>query len=1017
MDSILKDALLLGQNKNIAEEEYLVAIHKKEPAVFEIAEKSVTLENITIDTYKSLKIELTTPGYIEFEATCQDEFVQLDKNLFSTEEFVNGSFALQFKIIESKLHAGRNFTFIKIRTSTQEIEIPVEVNIQVKVLYGETNAKSLFIKLEKIYLEYRLANISQTDWIEQSIESLEGVGGLELDSMFLMLYKAQLCIHSQNYQEAANILMYLAEQIPRLPEQNMDLICYFNYVRLIYEDITEEKEALLENIKGIYSEKKSWRILWIMLQLDKRYTKNPENLIEDIENEYYNGCHSPIMYVEAIRVLRQHPEYVFELNDFELQVLNYGVKNDFINAPLTERLAEIVLSLKSKDLGLRDLKIIARILKFGFDNFQTRNIIKALCLVLIALEDKSQSNAKYFEVAISEFLDDIPELFTYYIYTINQDEYKPIPKRLMEYFTENIESLEGYYSYFFANIIVNKEENPEYYRAFQTAMILYAQDSIVNGIVDRHMSIIYKEILENNLLTEQLQTRLFEVLATKKIVCHSKIMISVIAFHNELNTFQEVFLDDKGEAFVRIYSSDAVLLFKDKKGNLYANVNYEKCDILNSKSYIDLCIQGVPISEYMIMKDTFALLKAYKSPSEILEFLTRKIDYSRFRGSYIAELINGNIEYYYRCSNDASLHDELLEFLKYDIPPETRGRLIDILIEKTLYKRAYAEVQNSGFEYISEENLIKLSVALIELGNYRYNEMLLRMCEHCFSSTNFNPKIFRYLAENYNDNIELMVELYRTGNAFSVPVGDLPERILRRTLETEVETELSPVIFAKYFMEGEDEELKKNYLIFKCKRFFYHGERKDVSFFKFVEDMINSKAEFPVVVIISYLLFMSDKSLENEKRIKKIEELLKDLVSKSIMFNEFKTYGFYFQLPAMLANSVIISSFNKDTRVVYRIEGRDPYGNDPTYEEQLTEIFEGYYTKYFTLFYGERLVYNLDNGPTMAISYTDLDIVDDLSRYSELNRILKYNMSGNYYELRTAARDYYVKDKLIDKIF
>ncbi len=1016
MESILKDALLLGQNKNIAEEEYLVATHEKEPALVEVTEKSLEYENITIDTYKSIKIDLVQPGYIEFEVSCQDSFIQIDKHLFSTEDFVNGSFSLQFKIIESKLHAGKNFTFIKIYSSTQEIEIPVEVNIQVKVLYAQTNAKSLFIKLEKIYLEYRLANISMNDWIEQSIESLDSVGGLELDSMFLMLYKAQLCIHSQNYQEAANILMYLAEQIPRLPGQNMDLICYFNYVRLIYEDIDEEKEALLENIKGIYETNKSWRILWIMLQLDKKYNKNPENLIEDIENEFYNGCHSPIMYVEALRVLRTHPEYVFELNDFELQVLNYGVKNNFLNASLAERLSEIVLSLPRQDLEKRDLKIIAKILKSGFEQYQTRNLIKALCLTLIALEDKSPSNGKYFDAAISEFLDDIPELFTYYIFTLNQDVYNPIPKRLMEYFTENIQSIEGHQSYFFANIIVNKDTNPEYYRAFQKAMILYAQESIVNGIVDKHMSIIFKDILENNLLTQQLQSRLFEVLATKKIICHSKIMKSVIAFHNELNTFQEVFLQD-GEAFIRIYSSDAVILFKDAKGNLYANVEYEKCDLLNSKSYIDLCIKGVPISEYMIMKDTFALLKAYKTPVEILEFLTKKIDYSRFRASYISELINNNIEYYYRNTNDTLLHDELLEFLKYEIPQETRGKLIDILIERTLYKRAYAEIQRNGFECIDEENLMKLSIALIELGNYKYNDMLVRMCEHCFSSTNFNPKLYRYLAENYNDKLDLMVDLYRTGNAFSVPTGDLPERILRKTIEIEVETDLNPAIFAKYFMEGEDEELKKKYLIFKCKKYLYGQEKKDASFFKFVEDMLNSKTEFPTIVYVAYLLFMSDKNLESEKRIRRIEEILKDLVSKSIMFNEFKAYGFYFQLPAMLANSVIISSNQPDSKVIYRIEGRSPYGNDPTFEEPLSEILEGYYTKYFTLFYGERLIYNLDNGPTQVINYADLDIVEDFSRYSELNRILKYNMSGQYEELRVAARDYYVKSKLIDKLF
>ena len=86
-------------------------------------------------------------------------------------------------------------------------------------------------------------------------------------------------------------------------------------------------------------------------------------------------------------------------------------------------------------------------------------------------------------------------------------------------------------------------------------------------------------------------------------------------------------------------------------------------------------------------------------------------------------------------------------------------------------------------------------------------------------------------------------------------------------------------------------------------------------------------------------------------------------------------------------------------------------------EEQMTEIFEGCFAKYITLFYGERVEYSFEGEMGTVVSYYDLNIVDDESRYSELNNIIRMKETGNMLALNLAAKEYFVKDKLMERLF
>ncbi|MDO4733890.1 MAG: DUF5717 family protein [Lachnospiraceae bacterium] len=1013
MTDLLQSALKLGRNKNIAREEYMVARGKKEAAAFAVTPSSINLSGLPGNTEITVHLVISRNGYMEIEAFCPDDFVSLSRRVITSDVFPGGSFDLPITIIENKLHGGRNFSCITFETASQQIRIPVTVDVPVRIMLDDYNPKQLFMELAEVYFNFRKGLMDSSDWAKQSLDLIGEVDGTDQRSMFLMLYKAQLYIEIESYVEAASLLEYMAEVIQKMPGSDLALNCYFLYVRAIYERDRRSSEEIKGRIRTLYDRQPSWQLLWILFQMDSSYEENPGLKLDDIFAEFGNGCVSPILYFEALEIFMQYPGYFSDASDFELQILNFARKLDYSSSALSARVTQVFLMLTEAELSEKNQRLAEKVLKYLYERYPTRDLLRVICRLLIVKDDRSEEAGAFYDVAMREYLDDIPGIFSYYIFTRPKGVYEPLPSRVMEYFSTGAESLLDYRRYFYANIVSNKEKRPEYYRAYEQKMLEYADQQMSQGIVDEDLAVIYKDIIASGKLTHNMRVRLFEIIATKEILCHNERMMNVMVFHDELNVYQDIPLN-KGRAKVKVYSHNAEILFKDITGNIYANIDYEKKEFLNSGEYIDVCVKGVPISDYMLMSDTMPLLRGYKDPAEILNYMSNRMSTASFRKGYVKKLINDTVLYFSRNLRDRNVYDELLAFFKYDLDPETKGKLIEVMIERTLFRDAYEKIREEGFAHVAEESVARLSSALVELVSYREDALLLSMCEQSFLKTTFDPRIYKYMVLNYNDRPEVLEELYRAGRAYGEDYGNLPERILRRAIESGENSELIPQIFAKYYTEGSDADLKKAYMTYKAERYLYSGEEKDTDFFRYIENDLMQRESFSTAVLVAYLKYMSDKDISGKRRTRMIEVQLKSLVGRSIMLEEFKGYAKYFSLPAALSNAVIATCYGNAGRIVYDIISAEKTIHK---EEQMAEIFEGCYAKYITLFYGERVEYSVNGEEPVSVSYEDLKILRDDSRYSELNNIIQMKETGNMLALNLAAKEYFVKDKLMERLF
>ena len=187
MTDLLQSALKLGRNKNIAREEYMVAKGKKEPAAFAVTPSSIELSGLPGDTETVLHLVITQNGYMEIEAFCPDDFITLSRRVITSDVFPGGSFDLPITITESKLHGGRNYSCITFETASQQIKVPVTIDVPVRVMLDDYNPKQLYMDLAKVYFDFRKGLMDSSDWAKQSLALIGEIDGIDRMSMFLML--------------------------------------------------------------------------------------------------------------------------------------------------------------------------------------------------------------------------------------------------------------------------------------------------------------------------------------------------------------------------------------------------------------------------------------------------------------------------------------------------------------------------------------------------------------------------------------------------------------------------------------------------------------------------------------------------------------------------------------------------------------------------------------------------------------------------------------------------------------
>jgi hypothetical protein len=999
-------------------EEFLIAIHKKAIIRLDIDKTGVEYHMEQESIVDRLTLTKNNWGYAEIRVSTDAPFIQLEQKFLWADRFIGNTHQVSYTIEPKNLKHGNNYGHIFIKTAQQMITVEVLCRYKregQRISESRLRQKADF-DLTDNYLDFRLNRIDLTEYLEETGLLLKQMPGPET-SHSRELLRIHMAIIAGKTKLAQELLEDISNEEIALKRKSVLEYCAYLYLEALYR----KEDAVINNAAGIirhYYENghSDWRVLWLLLYTDKSYERNKAAKLADIREQFEAGCRSPILYYEAVCVINEEPFLLRELSDFEIQVMNFGIKNWIVSKEAAQQYTYLANKKKSYD------SVVFNGLCKLHDEYGTEEILTAICCMLIKGGKKSENYFEWFRLGVEAQLR-ITELYEYYMYTIGSEVQEPLAQPVLLYFIYNSSLSDRKKAFLYANIVKNKEKNETIYRSYYKRMEVFAVKMLEAHYISRDLAVLYREFFNRNVLNAELSGHLPYVMYRNELSCGNPNIVSAVIIHKELGTEESVQLIE-GKAQIDIYTSNAEIFLADSFGNRFVeSVEYSVYPFMNPGDYENHCIEYS--SNPMLLLHLFDRYQSLRIVNESAIALRKRVfQIEGLAKEYETECCQTLIEYYYENYND-----ELLEFYLqlidlHRIRPEERMKFIEFMVIRTFYDKAIEALEAFGLEGIPVNRLVKLCSGWMTTPQAaEKQEFMVFLCYYVFCQKKYDEAILRYLIRYYNGATRDMFRLWKAAREFELDTHKLEERLLTQMLFSESYIEDSFLVFSSYYKEITNHLLVRAFITFYAYKFLVHETAIAPDLFPVMKRELCYEEND--ICLLAWLKNSASSDRLPENDLVFAEYNIGRMVRKGIILPFFLEYKKRITLPDRLSDKCFITYHSDPGKQIY-IHYRLLKTNNQEYiTERMPNTFMGIHSKEFVLFHQEALQYYITEesaeGTAITESYHMQYVCetpeDDESKYNQINLMLIASQMQDETTLLDMMEDYIKREYMINTCF
>lgn len=970
-------------------EEFLIAVNKKSKINIKIDKIKLEYEILDEDFMDKLVLTKNHWGYAEIRVSTDAPFIELEQKFLWADSFIGNKHNVSFIINAEKLRPGNNYGLIWIKTVHQEIEVEVVCKKHNTVTPDTIrNAMRKNYDFSRHYLEFRIGRININDYVKY-IESLLLRIKDPGESIIVKLVQIHLAIISENKRVSAELLNELSEQEATLRKKSVFEYCAYLYLLALYKKDDDTIRYVTDTISRYYtSGNYDWRILWFLLFTDKRYERNRNYKLADIKEQFNGGCSSPILYYEAVCIFNEEPYLLRELTDFEIQVMNFGIKNDCIPIDLVLQYTYLANKLKFFN------PIVFRGLIKLYKIHEKDEILSAICSLLIKGYKKNSKYFEWYKLGVEAGLR-ITELYEYYMYCLDENWMEPLPSPLLLYFVYNSSLNDKKRAYLYANIIKNKNKNDQIYQAYYKKMEIFAVKQLEAKNISRNLAVLYKEFIGKPVFSGFIGEYLPDVMFTKEIHCDNPNMVSVIVVHKEIEEKEKIPLNG-GVANIDIYTNNANVFLVDSNGNRYVvSVDYTLTPLLSLEE-----INGLSLDYENHPKLLIHLFDHYQSNRVVNEntISLRNLILSvpNLRETYYIDCLLTLVEYYYENYDAELLEKYLLKLDLTKVEDNERIKYLEYMVIRGYYDKALDALNYIGADGVSINRLLKLCSGWITNSEqYIKEELLVSLCYYIFSQGKYDVAILNYLVKYYDGSTIDMFSLWDAAINFDVDSRALEERLITQFLFTENNHKDIITVFFDYYEKVTNHQLVQAFLTYYSYKYLVHDITMDNGLFPVIRRELNYEENH--ISLLAWLKYKADNKELSESEISFISYNIERFERQGIILPFFQRYMNIIKLPERIRDRCYVeykTDPKKQVFLHYRLNKNK--GVSEFIIERMSNVLLGIHVKEFVLFYNEDLEYYITEESQNEVNSTEsLHLIceseNDLkeeSKYNSINMIL-----------------------------
>ena len=1024
------DGLMDSVNKNLALEQFLIAANKKSPVSVQILSTFKEYKDIEEDFGDFVILSRNGWGYANFDVEVNGDFISIDRTSISTLEFAGSNYEFNYVIRKDMLHDGNNYGEIIFKNYTTEQHLTIKVVKNAKNNTNSIEVKKYMCELGDAYINFRLRKIQGNVWQEKSLDLIRRIRSIDDSSMFLKLFQAQIYVTKGLDSEASWLLENVAEELLEKRNENVELYCYYLYIRTIERREPDFTAEMYKKIKQYYDEGyDNWRILWILLYLDDAFDTNISLKIIRIKEQYANGMRSPLMYYEALNVFNEYPEYLRIINDFELQVLLFGAKYNAINKKLAKQVADLLM--REKKFNKKIFEVMKRLYELYKENY----ILESIVQMLIRANKNDKRYFTWYNKAVGSGVK-VTGLYEYFLHTLPDNYEELIPQVILLYFTYNdLNDQSGVMvgrsipsrrlALLYRNVIEHKNKIGNIYALYEKQMELFAIDGVLNGKIDENYSVIYKEFLKPSIIDSDLAEKLPAIINTYMVTCKNPYIKELMVYHKELKEGESVPVIGN-KAYVTMYTEDCTIVYVDLFGNRYiGEENGTVVRLLELDEFMQICFDISVKDDGILLYfcDKYLSYGISNGNSEtILKFVS---NLDTVKDKYKL-LIEKEIVDYYALNYDGDVVDSYLEQVDITyLSKESKIKIIELAIIRGMFNKAFLMMREYGYSDIEPGRVMKCCSKLIEndiLPTDEFTDMVV----FAYKRGKYNENTLRYICQNFNGTTKEMIDVWKVCNNFECASRELDERVISQILFTGECASFIGKVFDEYCKKGASYKVKKAVLVSKAYDYFAKDKLIDDVIFKHIKNAIDENEDLIDICKLAYIKYCSENELDDEQ-IELCREIIYQMCAKGKKFNFYRRFSRYFALPDSMLDKFIIEYKTTPTNRVfmhYIVEKGDH--NEKSYiVKEMNEICQGVFTFEYVVFYGENFRYYIsEEGFEEKIVSESKDIfigeeesIKDNTRYGMLNSMMLCREVGEDTTLENLATEFAMKLRLNGEMF
>ncbi len=1019
---------LVGSDKRQQSvEEFLLEIRKKQKVEFLLEESEILIENPGGRTENRLVITRNGWGYSELPIEREGDFIVLEKDVIREEDFLGNSYRLPFYIAVEKLHAGKNYGYIRLNYPYGPLTARITVvnkTITASQVTGISRQKKYrLLELMQYYEAFRTKKISAASWLKETESLADALMQLDPHEISAKLFKAQLLITQEKYFEAEALL----KQADAKMEENFrpELYSYYLYLTTLMNREEEYLDQVSGEVERIFAQNTdNWRIAWLLLYLIGDYAKSPARKWIFLEEQFRQGCSSPVIYIEAWNLIAANPALLLRLEPFEMQILSYAAKKELITAEVIIQI--VYLAQKAKSYSGR----LFEILKACYQASPTEEVLQAICTLLIKGNITGKKAFVWYEKGIERELR-ITRLYEHYMMSLDLSQElwqeREIPKIVLMYFAfdSNLDTLHN--SYLYAYVYHNQAQFPELYENYREQIERFVVFQILRGKSNRYLAYLYKNLVSPVMLTQETAAGLSSVLFMHRLKVEREDIRRVILVYEKEN--QETIYPVTGrEVFIPIYGGDHHLLLEDAKGFRYGREEEYVCErLLAAEGQAALAAPYVTDNVHFnlwLCSDSGRLAGVTE---ENAEYMKRLLKAPEVIEEIQQEVRMRLLQFYYDNDRMTEL-DAFLEALSpREVKEDCHTRIVRFMVLRGMYEKAFEWVKLRGEEDMEAKIIMRLCSRMITLDGMVETPAMTILVFRAFRAGKYDENLLEYLCRFFRGTSKEMRDIWKAAEDFGIDTYDLSERILLQMLYTGAYMGERAEIFRRYVSGGARTEVELAVLAQCSYDYFVRDKQADGFLWEDLLRAAQRQEKIPFVCKLAFTKYFAEHKKQVDERISHcLLPFLREILEQNKYFPYFKEYA---------EHIVSMRQFMDKTMIQYRVSsGNKAYihylleresGPEEYSKEEMQDMFGGICVKQFVLFFGEHLQYyitEVEDGKehlteSGTLSRNDAGGEQRENRYTLLNDIAIGRNLHDYGTMDNLMREYFEQEFVVRELF